>query len=130
MYKNLILMATRHRHTKSELYVQQRADIVKVLFEIMGINKYNRVVFYDELKDAEKQEKIIELSSRVKICFRSSDWGFFRDNVNDGVSSLIRKIMKDMGVTMYPLVVMDGTRSRKTIKTGFYISSDDISKFL
>lgn len=109
------------RHTKKELYSQERSDLLNKLNNIVGITENNNIIyFYDLDNSSEKQKQIDDLKYDIKKYFKCGTWSYFTKEGNRQYLSLIKSIYRDMEYHVYNSQ-MNFTRNNKSIKGGIYI---------
>jgi hypothetical protein len=90
--------------TKTELYKEERLNILNKIFEILDINNDpggNTFFLKDLDNDEKKQNQILELEPDIRKVFVCGNWASFAcPNVKRKVLSMIKNIMKAMNYKM------------------------------
>ena len=87
--------------TKRTKYVNERSELLKKLYFILGITDTNRIFYLDDLeKNVEKQNQILALIPDVKQYFTYGTWAYFSkpDTQSKPYLSLAKSVIKDMGI--------------------------------
>jgi len=107
-------------HSKSELFNEERNDIVNKILKILEINDDNNTFYLHELdNNIEKQEAIFMLESDIKNFFAAGSWACFANSkVKRKELSIIRNVLKEMNYDLVP--------KRKVIKKNNEIQRDTL----
>ena len=110
--------------TKTELYTEERLNILNKIFEILDINENNNTFYLGDLDaDENKQNQILELEIDIKKYFVCGSWACFaNDNIKRKVLSIIKNLMKAMNFNIIP--------KRKLIKKNDISYRDTIYYFI
>ncbi len=84
---------------KNLKYKDERIDILKKIYNIIGINDNNKTFYSHELdSDIEKQKEIELLDNDIKKYFKTSTWLCYNKNrsVDRKYISIIKYVLKDM----------------------------------
>ena len=113
------------RTPKNIKYASERKIILSELLEILEIDKKNNMFFIDALEnDVVKKNKLMAIVGRVRMYFSCSYWVFFsKKNVPNPCTSLVKSILKDMGVKINSVSIRDNATNRID-KKGFKITLD------
>jgi len=89
---------------KSELFNDERNNIVQQIFDILQINDNNNTFLLHELDyNFDKQNQILLLENNVKKFFAVSSWAcFYNKNVKRKFMSIIKNVLRDMNYDIIP----------------------------
>ena len=113
---------------KVELFENERLEILKKIFKIIGITETNT---YFSLKEIEEnttvQKEIMELVPSIKKYFNCGRWNcFIKKSLKSPVISIIRSVLKDMGYSIEYKTKQKKLENGKTIRlTVHYINKID-----
>lgn len=103
------------RIKKEIQYKAEQEEIIVELLQILNIDSKNRIFIYDDLTN-EQRDKLTNLSTKVKMYYRCSNWNYFIKGETDNTfMGLIRTLLKKGGYRVGATYVMDEVtrRSRK-----------------
>ncbi len=87
---------------KKKLYVVQRNEILKNIFNIIGINNNNKTFYSNIIEESnEIDHQITNLEENILTFFNVSSWPAFKKNskITDKKSlSIIKSVLKDMDI--------------------------------
>jgi hypothetical protein len=87
---------------KKKLYVAQRNEILKNIFNIIGINNNNKTFYSNIIEESnEIDHQITNLEQNILTFFNVSSWPAFKKNskITDKKSlSIIKSVLKDMDI--------------------------------
>ena len=107
------------RHSKKDLYKLEREEILRRMYEILGItNDDPKIIYlYDLDNDATKREQLLALKEDVQKYYNAGSWSvFFRSETKRPHLSLIRCILKSMDIK-FTSTKKTTTRGDKRINT-------------
>jgi hypothetical protein len=85
---------------KVEQYSEERENIIKKIFSILGINEENNMFSLHKLDhDIDKQSEIIALEDEIKKYFLCGEWSCFKkkDIIKRRWLSIIKYVIKNTG---------------------------------
>lgn len=109
------------RPPKSIKYDKERKQVLKKIFDILGITEKNMVFFCENLEN--DKDKFYELEEDIKKYFICCNWNYFngKKNTQKPHLSLIKSVLKDMGYVIIG-VRLKTNKEGKTIKSGYVIN--------
>ena len=92
---------TRNRPCKSEKFVEEREELIKILNNLIGFDdKKNHIILYELEHDEKIKEKIRELVPEIKKYYRTCSWGYFSKELKKGMGNeigLLKALYKNEG---------------------------------
>ena len=87
--------------SKAIKYPNERLDIAKKIFKILGVTKNNKTITLNTLPIG-TQEDILDLEKDIKLYFNAGGWTVFKKGVeiDKAYMSITRNVMKEVGVIM------------------------------
>jgi len=113
---------------KNLKYKDERIDILKKIYNIIGINDNNKTFYSHELdSDIEKQKEIELLDNDIKKYFKTSTWLCYNKNrsVDRKYISIIKYILKDMLVDYTSMSCKMKIKNMTINTTQYIINSTD-----
>lgn len=106
------------RLSKHDKFDKERREVLNKLYNILGINDNNNMIFiYDLDNDTNKQNQIIALQDDIKEYFSCGAWTFFtKENVKRPYLCIIRSLLKDMKIK-FEIINKTIERNNKKIRT-------------
>lgn len=86
---------------KQKIYINERTEILKKIYDIIGINDSYRKFYSHELdKDQNKINKILELNDDIIKYFSVSTWTSFKlnRNISRRHLSIVKSVLNDMNI--------------------------------
>jgi hypothetical protein len=100
---------------KKGIYIDERKEVLKRLYEILQITDTNKIFFSDIVERPDITYLIMGLEDDVKKYYNVSTWASFKKNVtlkNGRSLSMVKSILKDMNIDLEKL----NTRIRRDPK--------------
>ena len=113
---------------KSLKYKDERIDILKKIYNLIGINETNKTFYSHELdSDLDKQKEIESLDEDIKKYFKTSTWLCYNKNrsVDRKYISIIKYILKDMLVDYTSMSCKMKIKNMTINTTQYIINSTD-----
>ena len=85
---------------KNKVYKNEQNDILKKIFDIIGITKDNNI-FYSHIIDNDEniQQKILEFNDVFKVYYKVSSWPAYKKfDIERRYLSLIKSLLKEMDI--------------------------------
>lgn len=86
------------RPNKDMKYIEEQKQILNKMYNILGIDNKNKIIYFCDLDDESKKKKILDLLPEVKKFFNCGSWAVFKKNASNPHLSLIRSILKYMKI--------------------------------
>ena len=115
---------------KIELFEKERKEILRKIFDIIGVTEENNAFILKEIeKNPTTQKSILELVPSIKKYFNCGKWNYFSgNNVKNPATSIIRSVLKDMGYSIDYKSKQKKLDNGKTIKfMVHYINKIDLT---
>jgi hypothetical protein len=90
-------------------YENERKNILKKIFEILGLDENNNMFGLHKIDNSEIiQNNILELEPEIKKYFTCSEWSCFKrkDKINRRWLSFIKYIFKDMNINLGKSIII------------------------
>jgi hypothetical protein len=109
------------RRSKKEMYIQEREEIIKELFDVIKITNENKTFILYEIENSQElKNKIEELEERIKKCYKTGNWNYYIQRNNGELSpviGLLRSIFRDNNIELTKKdisLTLDGKKIRTT----------------